>query len=331
MKKFLIFFLLAFVIIHPNCFAQKSTLLFSDDFENNKNGWYLRNDSSFKVDIQNGKLHIEKYIKNFTDRGCLWMRKEIPGFNTLEDFSITVYARNIYGDDVFNSFDIQWGVLDKRMSSKITSIYQLNYLYERGDVQLDYFNNGWDYSLRKEAKEIAQKNMYKPGAINKYEIIQQDGFVILKINDQQYFKQYAKPVAGNSIGFQRCLKSAWEIDKIMIHQLAKTNNIVLADTAASAQPLAATQFKNNATGDIQIAAFPNPFTEQLNVQFLVENNGMVVIDLYNINGVSVLQYKKSYTAGMQNVQLYADVPAGTYILKVTAANKSGTVKLVKIQ
>ncbi len=329
MKKFLIFFLLIYITLHQNCFAQKSTLLFNDDFENNKNGWYLRNDSSFRVDIQNGKLHIEKYIKNFTDRGCLWLRKEIPGLNTLEDFSITIYARNIYGNDVFNSFDIQWGMWDQQIRSKVTSIYQLNYLYERGDVQLDYYNSSWDYSLRKAAKEIAEKNVYKPGAINKYEIIQQEGFIILKINDRQYFKQYVKPVAGNSIGFQRCLKSAWEIDKIIVHQLTKTGGAGVKENVAIPPSQVNSQVKNNIAGELKITAFPNPFTEQLNVQFQVENSGMVVMDLYNINGVSVLQYKKNYTAGMQSVQLYADVPAGTYVLKLTSAGKAGTVKLVK--
>lgn len=54
--------------------------------------------------------------------------------------------------------------------------------------------------------------------INKYELIQKNGFIYFLVNNIELLKQARKPIAGNNIGFQQCLKSAWEIDKIEIRQ-----------------------------------------------------------------------------------------------------------------
>jgi hypothetical protein len=145
--------------------AQPKVLL-ADKFKNNKNGWRLQNDTSFLVDIKDGVLHIEKFKKNYTDRGCLWYTKVINGLNTLEDFSITIYAKFISGGDVVDMIDMQWGTWDKKISSKVTSIYQLNFLL-KGDVKLDYFNKTWNYSLRQKSKEILDRNLYRPNEYNK--------------------------------------------------------------------------------------------------------------------------------------------------------------------
>lgn len=312
------------VINSTAAFCQGKVLL-SDNFSNNKNGWRLQSDSVFLVDINNGVLHIEKFKKNFDARGCLWYKREIKGLNTLEDFSITLYAKFLSGGDILDMFDIQWGVWDKVISSKATSIYQLNFLI-KGDIKLDYFNKQWNYSLRAKAKEILDRNLYRPGEYNKYELIQKDGFVIFKVNDKQYFKQFADPIPGNTIGFQGCLKQAWEIDKITVRQLKnKKNNIddivPVAVTDSIKQP-------GNNEGTLKV--YPNPFVNEFTVTVLAEKAAEAKLEFFDMQGNLILQHDKKLAAGEHALRMYAEVSAGTYILKLTIAGKVTTAKLVKM-
>jgi len=148
--------LLFFLFFTVTVFAQKK--IFEDDFKDNKHGWKLKNDSNFLVDIKNGALHIEKFQKNFVSRGCLWYNKNIPGLNTLNDFSITLYAKFLSGGDIFDWIDFQWGDrLQPKNPSKqkipVNSLYQLSFIVT-GEVKLDYFDNNWTYFVRKNIKRL---------------------------------------------------------------------------------------------------------------------------------------------------------------------------------
>ncbi len=301
-------------------------VLLSENFRNNKNGWQQRNDSSFSVVITNGVLRWQKYKKNFDDRGCLWYKKEIKGLNTLEDFSITIVAKFVDGGDIFDAFDIQWGNWDKVISSKITSIYQLSF-FLKGDVKLDYFSKNWNYSLRQMAREINNNKQYRPGEFNNYEIVQKDGFVILSINDKQFFKQFASPIAGNSIGIQGCMKSIWEIDKIVVKQLKKKNT----NEADSISMIAISDsLKQSGNSEENLKVFPNPFVNEFTVNVTTEKVTQAKIELFDMQGNLVMQYDRKLDVGKHLMRLYADVAAGTYVLKVTADNKTTTTKIVKL-
>jgi len=324
MKK-LIF--LPFILLLGSASFCQDKLLLSENFNNNKNGWRLRYDSSFSVIIDKGVLHLEKLKKNFIDRGCLWLKKEIKGLNTAEDFSITIFAKFLSGGDIFDMLDIQWGAWDKVIASKVTGIYQLNFML-KGDVKLDYFNMQWNYTLRTKAKEILDKNLYQPGKFNKYEIVQQGGFIILKINDQQYFKQYASPISGNAIGFQGCLKSAWEIDKIIVKQLKRSKDERAETISVSAAIDSVKQAQKNDASTLRV--FPNPFINEFTVLVSAEKTTTAKIELFDVQGNLIMQYDKKLDAGEQTVRLYADVLPGTYIIKATIDNKVTSTKIVKL-
>jgi len=298
-------------------------VLLSENFNNNKRGWQLRNDSSFSVAISGGNLRLQKYRKNFDDRGCLWYKKEIKGLNTLNDFSITVVAKFIEGGDWGDIFDIQWGSWDSVISSKVTSIYQLNF-FLRGDVKLDYYNKQWNYSLRKMASEINNTNQYRPGEYNRYDIVQKDGFVMLYINGTQFFKQFVNPIAGNSIGIQGCLKSTWQVDKIIIKQL--NNSSTVANTPA---PEMADSIKDRNDQQV-LQVFPNPFVNEFTVSVTAASTTTSKIELLDMQGKLLIQYDRRLEAGKHLVRLYADVAPGTYIIRLTADNKTTSTKIVKM-
>jgi multimeric flavodoxin WrbA len=307
-------------------YSQNKVLL-SDNFNNNKNGWRLQSDSLFLVDINNGVLHIEKFKKNFDARGCLWYKKEIEGLNTLEDFSITIFAKFLSGGDIFDMIDVQWGTWDKVISSKTTSIYQLNFLL-KGEVKLDYFNKQWNYTLRTKTKEMLDRNLYRAGQYNKYEIVQKDGFVVFKINDVQYFKQFANPISGNTIGFQGCLKSAWEIDKIIVKQFKSKTEKQPEPVSAIAAVDSLKQTEKNNTDAVKV--YPNPFINEFTAMLFAEKTTNAKIELLDMQANLIVQYDKKLDAGENAVRIYADVPPGIYVLKLTVDNKVTTTKLVKM-
>jgi Secretion system C-terminal sorting domain len=156
--------------------------------------------------------------------------------------------------------------------------------------------------------------------------VQQGGFIILKINDQQYFKQYANPISGNAIGFQGCLKSAWEIDKIIVKQLERSKdhraNIISAAIDSVKQA-----HKNDVT---TLKVFPNPFINEFTVLVAAEKTTTAKIELFDVLGNLIMQYDKKLDAGEQTVRLYADVSPGTYIIKATIDNKVTSTKIVKL-
>jgi Secretion system C-terminal sorting domain len=325
MQKILFCFCL--ISLYTAAYSQPETLL-EDDFKKNKNAWKLQKDANFLVDINNGVLHLEKFEKNFTSRGCLWYNKTIPGLNTLKDFSITMYARFVSGGDIFDMIDLQWGARDKTDVTggrKKDSLYQLSFLL-KGEVKLDYFNYKWSYYVRKNIKTILDSDEFKAGSFNKYELMQKDGFVIFSVNDKELLKQLYDPIPGNSIGFQQCLKSAWEIDKIIIRQLNPGKpKATVADTSRTI-PLG----ENNAVAENGLKVYPNPFENTLHINFDLAKEETVQLFLIDIYGTILQQHTRKLQKGLQDISIYADVAPGTYIIKVQTSNeKALTATVIK--
>jgi hypothetical protein len=301
-------------------FSQDKTLL-EDDFNNNKNKWKLQKDRDFLVDIRSGVFYMEKLDKNFDRRGCLWYNRPVPKLNTLNNFSVIVYAKLVSGGDIFEMFDLQWGVRDNTKKEKKDHVYQLSLMLQ-GDVKLDYFNDKWNYFVRKNVKTTLRENGFKPGDFNKYELLQKDGFVIFLVNDKELLRQLTNPIPGNSIGFQQCLKSAWEIDKIIVRQLHTGENNI-KDTA-SVIPL----MNSNVTGTNGLKVYPNPFANSFSINFELEKDETVQIHLIDMNGTILQQHSRKLLKGQQLIRLYADVAPGSYIVKIQAGNTKITTTTV---
>jgi hypothetical protein len=224
-------------IVVMACFAHtafsQENILFQDDFDDNKNNWKVISDANFLVKVDNGVLHMQKYEKNFIRRGCVWYSKEIPGFNTCTDFSITFYGKVLSDGDLFNLIDFQWGFRNYAGSNinGMDSMYQVGFIME-GRVHLNYFDKKWNYLHRINLPDTAKKIIvatpipktedfafpYKKNAFNQFEIIQKGDNCIIKVNGFEVLNKRMRPIYGNSIGIQQCLKSAWVMDKIIIKQ-----------------------------------------------------------------------------------------------------------------
>ncbi len=337
-------------------------ILLNENFNNNKNGWDLRLSSKeFVVKIDKGVLHLEKLHKNFDNRGCLWYSKEINGFDASKDFSIKVDAKRISGGDFTDVLDIQWGVAAKGNINKKAMLYQLN-IFMNGAVRLDFFQTKWDNFSKVNIKKKLDAIGFNPKASNEYEVVQRGAFVLLNINHVEVYKQYIFPVEGKSIGFQHCLKGAWEIDKIVVAQLlplvektsqnkVDSSKIAFADSVVTVKNDTSKSFVKTApnqdasvtnrpienqglkifTKD-ELIIYPNPFKDAFNAKFDLDEDGDVSIFLINITGKIMKTETKFFKKGAVDFLMEADVPNGVYIVRVvTKNNKSLYKRIVRIE
>lgn len=310
---FIAFLLITFKI---NSFSQNK-IIFEDDFNNNKNDWQLRNDSNFLIEIKNGVLHLEKYQKGRIKTSCFWHHKTIPAFNTLHNFSITLVTRFLSNGNN-ELVNMQWGNRNNSSSEKKDyNFYSLGFMLQ-GEVKLNYFDSNWTFFARKNIKTILNEINFNPKQFNKYEYAQKDGFIIFSINNHQLIKQQCKPIPGNNIGFQQCLKSAWEIDKITIRDLGTENN--LPQISVTPKLIAA-------TGN-ELKVYPNPFNNNLQVNFNLDKDETVQLYLIDLNGEILQQQSLKLRKGNQNILLYADVTPGSYVIKVQAGNKKPITSVI---
>ncbi len=79
----------------------------------------------------------------------------------------------------------------------------------------------------------------------------------------------------------------------------------------------------------EIKAFPNPFTEQLNVQYqLPSGAGPAMLSLFNTNGQELLRRPLDQDTGM--VELSTDLPAGLYWIRIAGPGMApATIKVIK--
>ncbi|GIZ08084.1 T9SS type A sorting domain-containing protein [Flavobacterium sp. UMI-01] len=328
-------------------------ILLNENFNDNGNAWDLRPTAKeFIVNIDKGVLHLEKLHKNFDNRGCLWYSKEIDSLDTSKNFSIVVDAKQISGGDFKDVLDIQWGVSSKRYIKEKAMLYQLD-IHLDGFVWLKFYQSKWDYFNKVNIKRKLEEIGFDPKAKNRYEVLQEEGFVRLKINGQEVYKQYILPIDGNCIGFQHCLKGAWEIDQIIVSQLLpiKNSNIEKETIIVDSQTLIAendtiTDTTDKLVNNISVISkpiadqglqvfkkeelviYPNPFKEAFNVQFNLDEDGFVNLYLFNISGQLMKTETKNFQKGDVTFMLEAVVPTGVYIVRVVTKNNSNLYKKI---
>lgn len=81
-----------------------------------------------------------------------------------------------------------------------------------------------------------------------------------------------------------------------------------------------------------VKAKPNPFNNELNIQFELEQGNEVTVQLFDLLGkqTSIPTYKDSFGDGSSSIQLNtSELPSGMYILRVFCGNESQSIKVVK--
>lgn len=184
-------------------------IVFSDNFDDNKNNWNLISNDNFLVYINNGVLHIEKYKKNRENNGCLWFKKSIDNFNTSTDFKISFDTQFITYDDVYSGIDFQWGNLNDEL-------FQFSF-NTHGQMNLKKFTRNIS-SRWTDITSTVELKLIEKSSTNKVSIRQIDDRCIICINDIEVINTKIQKINGNQIGFQQCLKVAWEMDNLEIRQ-----------------------------------------------------------------------------------------------------------------
>ena len=109
----------------------------------------------------------------------------------------------------------------------------------------------------------------------------------------------------------------WTLGESAIETISEKNTIY---TQGFIQP-----FLDSSKGIIQIVdeihIFPNPVKNHLNVKLLSHSNSQETIDIYNVNGRMVKQFKHSFSL-YENIRLdLSDLPSGIYVIRIINATR----------
>jgi hypothetical protein len=82
-----------------------------------------------------------------------------------------------------------------------------------------------------------------------------------------------------------------------------------------------------------VKSYPNPFIDNLNIEFVINHNETIIIDLYNSTGVKILvkNFKAAppiSTIGLNNL---GDLPTGIYFMKIRIGNQQIVKTLSKVK
>jgi hypothetical protein len=79
-----------------------------------------------------------------------------------------------------------------------------------------------------------------------------------------------------------------------------------------------------------LSVYPNPVSEVLSIEYLMEFDGMFIAELMNTQGVVVMRTDKTNSpAGLNKTTMnLRDLPNGAYLLKAVCGESSKTVKVI---
>jgi hypothetical protein len=87
---------------------------------------------------------------------------------------------------------------------------------------------------------------------------------------------------------------------------------------------------DNAGEDNQLSVYPNPFTEQMNMDVFVKENTKIIWSLYDMTGKLVLNGQESITAGYSSINIEAaDLPKGVYMIKANLNDQVQSFRVMK--
>lgn len=88
--------------------------------------------------------------------------------------------------------------------------------------------------------------------------------------------------------------------------------------------------ENSFNENLQATCYPNPFTENFDIQFYLQGNKKVTIELYDIMGKSLIKKESNIQAGKNSITINGKyMNAGIYILSVKGENFLYVSKVIK--
>lgn len=82
--------------------------------------------------------------------------------------------------------------------------------------------------------------------------------------------------------------------------------------------------------DSKFAVYPNPFDENITIEFELNTDSEVVVQLYSAVGILVLNKQLTHAAGSAKLNIQNDLPIGTYYYRAFFNERWHTGKIMKI-
>jgi subtilisin family serine protease len=119
------------------------------------------------------------------------------------------------------------------------------------------------------------------------------------------------------------------------HQYSDPDNLMgygIPDFAKAAE-LQSSSSNSIIKDEAFVKSYPNPFIDNLNIEFVINHNETIIIDLYNSTGVKILvkNFKAAppiSTIGLNNL---GDLPTGIYFMKIRIGNQQIVKTLSKVK
>ena len=99
------------------------------------------------------------------------------------------------------------------------------------------------------------------------------------------------------------------------------------------EPMGIGPVPGNASAGNKIKAYPNPFSDRINLELTVAKPGNISLDIYDLAGKNVQTNSFGrYSAGKYNITVdCSSIPAGSYLIHINIAGTSAYSKIMKIK
>jgi len=190
--------------VYSNVKAENKKLLFIDNFDNNKNEWYLGiKEDVWRESIDSGYFYFEA-LEDKAKEDYI----KVP-FDSNKDFEIEL-SMKFNGGDRTKANGFQWG-------KSVNTNYQYDFLFSgNGQYTIDKFTGKFqDYV------PFTESPLVKKDDFNKLTIRKTDGMYYFFLNESLVHKTAFEPFFGDYIGIQVAELSQVLVDYIKINEIQK--------------------------------------------------------------------------------------------------------------
>ncbi len=108
-----------------------------------------------------------------------------------------------------------------------------------------------------------------------------------------------------------------------------SDGVVIGDPSWESEITGGTGVAKNYASGIEMLAFPNPVSDQINVRFTLDNSSSVSFDIYDITGKSVRSINAGHFAAGENSVVISreNLNSGIYLLRMNSETNKGITRI----
>jgi len=167
----------------------------------------------------------------------------------------------------------------------------------------------------------------------KYAELSKRGYLLFDVTDQKVQGDWVYMNTITSRNFTSSVAASWcDLDGAN-HLTQCSGPLIPRGTNPSIAPVISGLTNIKAEDMVMISCYPNPFLKEVAIQYYIFSPGPVNMMLTDLNGkIFYSQTKSNLEAGLYNAELdLGGISAGTYLLTVSAGNKSISKRMVKVR